>query len=221
MAYNYIEIIGDCFPNSEAVVGVGKNPEIYSDLTWITTPISQAVLEASNCANATSTVDSAGEPVEGDILVWNGTAWGTLSYADTNPVFHVTFTNESTTKNRWLDYMEDKSSDEIPFVVPFNVKMVAITFSNEVDDADTDVMVYHAAKDQGSTTTVKETWQVRSVRVAGKTIISPEINLSAGDKIAVYLKNAGTSPKSPTIVLYFQKIDTISADFSESFSGDF
>lgn len=222
MAYNYLQIVGDCFPASEVIVATGKNPEIYTDLTWITTPIDQATLEASNCASSTATVNSLGDPISGDTVVWNGTDWENRSFNDGNPVLHIAFKNEAVTKNRWLEYSNSNaSSNEIPFVAPYNVRLIAITFANGSDNKDTDVQIYRAAKDQGSTSTLAHTWAVRGARVAGKTVFNPILTFAAGEKVGVYLQDAGTSdPISPMIVLYFQKIDTISTDFTETFSGN-
>jgi len=136
-------------------------------------------------------------------------------------IFHVTFMNESTTKNKWLEYMEDNSSDEVPFVVPFNVKLVAITFSNENYNKDTDIRIYSAEVGSGSSNSLVHTWSIRDARVAGKTVFNPEITFDAGDKIAVYLKDAGSDPKSPMVVLYFEKTNEVTGDFQENFSGDF
>jgi hypothetical protein len=46
MIYNYIEIIGECFPEAKAVVSVGGSLFVYEDVVWETTPIPKATLEA-------------------------------------------------------------------------------------------------------------------------------------------------------------------------------
>lgn len=49
---DYLKIIGNCFPDAEAYIkGSNKSPENYNDITWITTPIDQSVLDASPCAS--------------------------------------------------------------------------------------------------------------------------------------------------------------------------
>lgn len=58
---NYIQIIGDCFPGVQAIVTDGKDPSVYTNLTWISTPIPQAELDASPCAAGLS-VDISDNP---------------------------------------------------------------------------------------------------------------------------------------------------------------
>lgn len=48
---DYLKILGECFPEAQAYVkGANKSPYNYADLTWMTTPIDQATLDASPCA---------------------------------------------------------------------------------------------------------------------------------------------------------------------------
>jgi len=226
MAFNYIQIIGDCFPASEAVILPGKNPTIYTDLTWISAPISQATLEASDCAvnSNNNSADSlnfvGGTPTTGDTVVWNGTEW-VLQSAGSLGIFQVSFSNESTTKNRWLDYVKDRSCDEVPFVVPYNSKLIGITFSNKTSNRSTDVRIYKATQTQGNVDSLIHTWQVRNARTGRQTIFSPGLTFAAGDKVGIYLKDAGYDPKAPMVVLYFERTDAINDDFIENYSGHF
>lgn len=48
---NYLTILATCFPGAEAYTG--GDPTAYNDLIWVTTPIAQAVLDASDCAAGT------------------------------------------------------------------------------------------------------------------------------------------------------------------------
>lgn len=47
---NYIEVLGNCFPEAQAYIKGAKDPSVYENLTWITTPIPKATLDASPCA---------------------------------------------------------------------------------------------------------------------------------------------------------------------------
>jgi len=136
-------------------------------------------------------------------------------------IFHASFLNESTTKNRWLEYAEDRSCSEVPFIVPWNSRLIGITFINKESNRDTDVRIYRANQSQGRSDTLIHTWSVRDARTARKTIFASDIEFAAGDKVAVYLKDAGSDPKAPMIVLYFERIDELTSDFSEDYSGNF
>jgi len=67
MPFNYIEIIGGCFPGAEAHVPSGGDLYNYDDLVWITTPIDKATLEASDCAINPSAHEQSSVYVQGDV----------------------------------------------------------------------------------------------------------------------------------------------------------
>ena len=46
---NYLKIIADCFPGTQAYTD--GDPLVYNDIVWISSPIEQSVLDASDCAN--------------------------------------------------------------------------------------------------------------------------------------------------------------------------
>ena len=46
MATNYIQVLGEFFPSSQATVASGADPTVYANLTWITTAIPQATLDS-------------------------------------------------------------------------------------------------------------------------------------------------------------------------------
>ena len=72
---NYLEVIGNCFPGSEA--WTGGDPTVYGDIVWETAPIDQAVLDASECAQVSYVQAEIAPPstVGGyhDILTFGGT----------------------------------------------------------------------------------------------------------------------------------------------------
>lgn len=45
---NYIEVIGNCFVGAEAYTA--GDPTVYANIVWVTAPIAQATLDASECA---------------------------------------------------------------------------------------------------------------------------------------------------------------------------
>lgn len=46
---NYIDVLGKCFPEAQAYISGGKDPSVYENLTWITTPIPKETLDTSPC----------------------------------------------------------------------------------------------------------------------------------------------------------------------------
>ena len=55
---NYIGIIGEFFPTTEAYIATTGNPTVYADIRWITAPIAQATLD-SYAAQVNNTVTCA------------------------------------------------------------------------------------------------------------------------------------------------------------------
>lgn len=137
-------------------------------------------------------------------------------------VFQATFSAASRAANRWLDYAQNRASNQTPLIIPWNSKLIGITFSNREDDISTDVYIYRANQAGGIKGSDKpiHTWSIRDARVARQMVFPKVVNFGAGDKVAVFLRDAGTDPKSPTMVLYFQQTDNVSSDYVETFDND-
>lgn len=131
------------------------------------------------------------------------------------------FSNNSTTKNKWLECYGDESSDEVPFIVPFNCKLAALTFSNEEDGVDVDMQLHKSTHGSGGNAIEIFNWELRDIRTAVQSTITPTITLLAGDKIGMYAKDQGTNSKSPRVILYFERVDNVTVNLTENFSGDF
>ena len=202
MAFNYINIVGDCFPNTQAYVPAGKDPFVYTDLVWVTTQVAQATLEASSCANN------------------NTTTYDVLSEG---PIFTLVFNKEATAKNSWLSHEGDNSllSNTVPAIIPWDCKMVALTFSNATSDVDADIEIYKALANNGSVNSLTYTWEVRATRTARISTFSPDIKFNAGDKIGMYINDKGSTAAYVSTIMYLQIINNSTADFIESFTGDF
>lgn len=242
--YEYIRIIGDCFPDSEAVVPPGGDRFNYDDLIWNTTPIDKAVLEASECAQDSEIEDKKPAPVnavqrglnQGDTIRWNATTgqWESfgLSLAvatamtdlnvDGAGIIKLTFhrSTSNNVKNAWLYSAEvNQASNQLPRVLPFACELVAATFTNQDDDTDTDVEIYTVPAGSGSDSSLWATWEIRNARVA-ITDSLPSTQFNAGDKIAVYLRDSGREPDRPLIDLYFKVVSTVSTTSTEDFAGN-
>jgi len=67
---DYLRIIGDCFPGVQAFVEGNADPTVYANIQWVSTPVSQAELDASPCGQGIP-VDINGNP---DYTVYAGGA---------------------------------------------------------------------------------------------------------------------------------------------------
>lgn len=208
--YDYIQIIGDCFPDSQAYTNENGNPHNYEDIIWVTSQIDKATLEASECAAGIT----QGNTLVKDDLV---TKLYEISFAD----------HRRNIKNKWISLQSHKglTSDSTPAVLPWESKLVGINFVNSSDDSSTDIELYKADVNNGSTNEKILTWSLSNVRVARKTDLGDTYIFSAGDKIAIFLKDSGgkgrDNPDDVVINLFFQILSGNEEESSENFSGDF
>lgn len=137
-------------------------------------------------------------------------------------IFNQSFHDDGiVVSGRWLS-MEDGlgSSDEIPFVVPFDCELIAVTYTNEDPNTDGTIFIQKADYNSGSTDSTELTLSFTNVRTATYSNFTRP-SFSAGDKIAVFLENDGTNPDEPRVVLYFQIKDNTLQNLTENWSGDF
>lgn len=164
-------------------------------------------------------------PNTGDQLTWDGTNW-----VNTTPtayimgsIFQAVFVNESKkVKNKWLSTYGDggATSNDSPIALAWDCKLIALAFTNSSNDVSTNVEIYKASVNSGSSNTKIFTWDLNNVRTAWKTNL-PDLSFSAGDKIAVFLKDSGSDPGDVIVTLSFQIIVDGSEENNEDFSGSF
>lgn len=187
---NYVDVISNCFPDAEIVIRAGKDPEVYGDIEWITTPIDQATLDASSCAVNPLTYninEVSFEDAFGQVLVEE-------------------FSKSSNASNVWLSH-NGQPSDANPSIIPFNGKVVGVSFSNDITGAGTDIEIYITEK--GSQTPILVyTWEFRNGKKGFNNMV-PQQAFPAGSKVSVYLRNAGKSPRNADVSVYLQ---VLSAD---------
>lgn len=212
MALNYLQALERCFPDTQAYITTG-DPTNYADIIWITTQIPQATIDSSSC------VIGVFDDTTGDVVTTDYNVSGT----DSGPIFSLVFNKDSISKNTWLSHNGDNSltSDRSPAVIPWNCRLVAMTFSNQAEAADTDVQIYKADAGAGSSDALVHTWEIRGSRLARKTIFQPDVTFIAGDKVGIYLKGQGSDVKYVSVLMYLQITDSDTADLTESFSGNF
>jgi len=197
MALSYVEIVGINHAGTHQVHCIGS-PFIYANLTWVVgSPIAQATLDAEIAAFVPQKITSPA----GMLF--------TVAFADKSIII----------SNKWLS-LDDIISNSTSYVIPWNCKIVGITFSNKNNGASSDIEIYKANVGAGATNTKILTWAISNARTARKTDIS--IPLVAGDKIGVYVKGVGLLSFNTLIVtLYMQITDGTSTAAAENFSGSF
>jgi hypothetical protein len=230
---NYLTVLANCFPGAEAYTG--GSPEVYDDLIWVTTPIPQATLDASDCAQNPGDYEQP-DPVEAVIDVPNLNDGDSIAYDSASgqfvakppsivgSVFNVQFAYEaSNVKNKWLSYSGGNSftSNSVPCVLPFDCDLIGIMFSNRGGGVDTDVKLYKADAGSANADANVLTWQVRNARTAYKTNFASPISFNAGDKVAIYFSDQGGDPDYPIVTLVLKVSTTTTGEQSENFSGYF
>ena len=192
---NYLEILGNCFPGVEAYTA--GNPTVYNDLIWVSPPVSEAELLASDCAQGTFVEAAIAPPstVGGyhDILI----------FGDSGDV-----------KNKFLNNGANnhKCVDSAPIALSSG-EVVHVTVSTE-DDADANFyiqIIKNAIK--GGSGVFSDGIQIGTdVEKPVGSLDHVEKGLSgfsfaAGDRIAAYIKkgtSGGGKAKEPVVRLFIR-----------------
>jgi hypothetical protein len=134
--------------------------------------------------------------------------------------FQATFLENGTPRDEWLkQFGENIPSNQSPYVVPFNAKLIGITYSNKNSGVDAYIEVWASALGDGLTKTRVFNWHVNNKRLGYKTNFDPDITFDAGDKISIYNEDVGTNANDAVVVLYFQIINTTTNEEWENFGG--
>lgn len=186
---NYLEILSGCFPDAQAYVK-GGDPEVYSDIVWITPQISQAELDASECATSSQTFSGSD-----------------VGFSDAfGQVLIEQFSKNSTVGDTWIEH-NGLSSNDSPAIIPFDGKLVGVSFCNANDDCEIDLEIYITPS--GSSTASKVyTWEFRNGKLGYNNEVTP-ITFEAGSKLGVFCRKANKKkrPRSVAISVYLQVID--------------
>jgi hypothetical protein len=166
---------------------------------------------------------------EGNVTVTNEGSKTTVNVASVDvtnlvgSIHQMCFMDKGSVKNKWLGIGDSHlSSNDTNGVIPWNSKLLAITFSNEKEYSDTDVKIYSVPEGGGSSPlSLDYSWSIRNARSARKTNFTTDIIWHAGDRLGIFMKDRGTDPKYVIITLYLQILED---NFEESFDnwyGDF
>jgi len=118
----------------------------------------------------------------------------------------VNFWSGGTTSNKYLkrDNNHSETSDKEPYICPFDMDILGLTFINKIDSATIDIEIEKNA-------VVIFTWNISAQKRRIKTngLGALQGTFSAGDKISVFAKAAGgTSPEKVLIDLDFKYTST-------------
>lgn len=196
---NYLEVLSDCYPTSEAYVVGQDDPSIYANLVWITTPIPQA------------TLDTAIVPVQiSDVIGGQN-------------IFQTSFVYQGDIENKWIGADSAISSDESPYIIPWGCTIVGVGYSNAKDNTSSDIQIYKALYDSGTTKTLLYQWDVRNVRTSSKTDVPAGLTFVAGDKMGIFFsKNGSIKPKDVQLTIYFQiDVDSTISETTEMYNNKF
>lgn len=166
----------------------------------------------------------------GGITVASGVNFTTVSGSSPTPggqaagaIYQLVFLHEgSDATDRWYSHYGDTSltSDKSPAIVPWDSKLIALTYTNQDNNSDVDLEIYSVHEADTTQKDVEFVWQLRNARVARKTNFSPSILFEAGDRVAVYARDKGSNPDFAVLTLYLQMLTDNSTTVVRSFSGD-
>jgi len=190
--------------------------------TQLDTLIADLVCPAPPVDTSASNVSVSTTPNVGEVQMWNGTQWVYGPQTSSSIGHQITFVEKSSAKNKWLDLYTDGMSGNATFgIMPFDSKLIGMTFTNSSSSGDADIEIHSAAVDNGKSDSTDLTWSIVDKRTARKTSFSSDITYSAGDKISIYIKDTGTDVKKVAVTLYFQTMNLTEIETSENFSGNF
>jgi len=156
----------------------------------------------------------------GQVPIWDGNKF-VGGIPSGNSMIPVPFGYEGNAKNKWLPQYGkgNKSSNESPFIVPFDMIVKSITLVVEKHNADTDIQIWKADKDDDMDNATQV--HMEEVRDARSRVISGvNLQFTSGDKIAIYLKDRGTDAKGPVVTLWCTATDTSHSTFTDNFDKD-
>ena len=122
--------------------------------------------------------------------------------------------------DKWLRYISShtEESDISPFVMPYDSRLIGITFVNKKENTDADILVYRALKDNEDNWDLVYTYQIRNSRLALKTDILNGPTFGPGDKIAVFCAEVGAKPDTVAVTLYLIVTDDSGTDNVETYA---
>lgn len=134
----------------------------------------------------------------------------------------LSFIDNGSNTNEWLKlYGENIPSSQTFGILPFDCKLIGITWSNRYPNRDTEVELWVSGEGDGTIKTRVYSLPIIDKRYIYKTDFDPEILFDAGDKVGVYAKDTGSNPNDVVVTLYFRVTSNDTGSGGENFSGNF
>lgn len=140
-------------------------------------------------------------------------------------IYNVDFSGDD---DQWLRVgSEDNNSDETPYVFPFNVKLVAIGYSNKKAGSKFELELWKSLANSGQSYTKVLQWdrttstRTATIRTGLQTNVAnlTDVTFAIGDKLKVYLdKDGGEGSDNCDVRLYFEITSSPLTDSYENFS---
>lgn len=130
-------------------------------------------------------------------------------------------------KNAWLrqeSVHTGASSDTVPFVLPWNSRLISVTFANGSSAADQDLQLWSspAGQDPMTNKTLFHTVQIRNDRTVVVTDFGvSNVDFVRGDKIAIFMQDQGDDAANPVVHLMFLVTDDTIGNTTDTFTNDF
>lgn len=127
-------------------------------------------------------------------------------------MYCLDFIRQGAAGNSWL-YTGDSGTvtNNTPAVMPFNVKLVSAAIANDTGSRNFDININVI---KVGTTAIDRTivYQVRNARTYTKTdfqTVNTALNISAGDRLAIYCQTQGAAPSDLTVTLGFKVLSEV------------
>lgn len=140
-----------------------------------------------------------------------------------NSIVTWKFIRNGSADDVWLDSAENISSDETPRVSPFNMRLIAVEWSNKNVNVDTDIQIRRALANNAANDSLLYQYLPGNNRRLGTKRVpeSSAVDVAIGDKIAIFIGDEGTDPSDMVVTLYWKVLSSPLTDYNENFSTDF
>ena len=214
----------------DATLSGAEETELDTTLTNWECPVPEGELDEATIDDGIATVDN----------LW--TANKTKTYVDTEitavsagdptnltgKMYSTGFAHSSRkVTNAWMRQESNDSgaaSDRVPFIVPFDGKIVSVTYVNAGGLVDCDIQIWKSAAgvEPDVDRTNIHTFELRNERAAVETdFTGSDMTVNRGDKIAIYHRDQGTNSNHPVVHLNFVILDATVGNATYNFANRF
>lgn len=137
-------------------------------------------------------------------------------------VYNLTFTNDGSSENKWLELSSGIASNDTQSLIVVNSRIVGLTFSNKRNNVDCDIEVNISNLSEGITINRTLIFEIRNSRTFTSWFSSStnvNFSLNAGDKISVYIRDRGDNPDDAVVNLFFKTTSESTISTSENYTS--